>query len=1026
MRVFAQDATPIKGSVLSVSGLFLQGVTVKIVDNETHKPYLVSTDSIGVFIANMHYGHLYNLYFSYVGYFSDSLVNFSVSRGENNSILMRLREDRTALNDVVVVGYGTQKRENVTSSIVSVGAEEIRSRPVANALEAIQGKAAGVDVTTSERPGTMGSILIRGVRSISGGNSPLYVIDGVPLNFGGIDAINPNDIERIDILKDASATAIYGSRGANGVVLITTKSGKAGTMTVNYYNTVTMQTLEDRTKMMNSPQYIEFRRDAYRRASFLNPNAAASTTYPATPTEADDYRIFGTDPYAWANVEKGWTTGTWDGNAVPTTDWTGMVKRTGVIDDQNISISGGTQKIKAYGSFGYFSQKGVMLGQDYTRYSSKVGVDMHPLKWFSMGVSINFTYALQNYGYYSSSPSGAGTIYAAAQGMLPYAVPFDSLGNRIDLPGGDVNILNPIGENKYTTNLRKTLRGLGSVYAELQLLKGLKYRISFGPDLYSYYNGIFEDSMSMNRGGGVPGSTDYAQLNQTSNTSWTLDNLIYYDRTFAKHHAINVTLLHESMYNRSENSSMTGINVLEKSKWYALNSVSALSGFSTGLTENSLESYMGRVNYSYDDKYLLTAFMRWDGASVLAAGHKWDQFPSVSVAWRLDKENFMQKLSWIDQLKLRFGMATVGNAAVTPYTTLGALQPEYYTWGSTVEEGYVASDASLANPMTYPDQDLKWEHTTQYNLGLDFSVFKNRLSGSVDVYSTRTTDLLMDRNIPSVNGYVTMLTNIGSTAGKGIDVTLNSLNLQAKDFSWNTSLSFSANRDKIVSLATGKVNDVSNLWFIGQRISVDYDYKKIGIWQNTTADLAAMAKFNANGNNFQPGDIKIADLDNNGVINASDRMILGHAQPNWLGGMTNNFAYRNWGLSVFVYARWGATITGGKESLQGRYAQRLVDYWTPANPTNDYPAPNYASAAGDPYVSSMNYQNGSFIRIRNITLSYNLPAAIGKKIQLSNLKIYGEVINPTFIYSGVKFLDPDTGTSTFNRGYVLGINASFL
>lgn len=1015
----SQSTVTITGFVTDSSGKPLVGVSVEV--KGAKAATLTNADGSFTLKTNLNATLVINA----VGYSTEEVIVKNTS-----SLKVSLKTQVNALDDVIVVGYGTQKRSAVTSSIVTVSAEQIRSRPVANALEALQGKAAGVDVTTSERPGTTGSVFIRGVRSITASNGPLYVVDGVPLNFGGIDAINPNDIESMDILKDASATAVYGSRGANGVIVVTTKKGKSGQINLNYYGTVRIDNLENKMQMMNSAQYVEFRRDSYRRARYLatffgTAQPPAGSTYPDVPTQADDYRLFGGDPYGWANVEKGWTNGTWNGSAVPTTDWGNMVLRTGITNDHNISVSGGTQKIKAYASFGYLSQTGVMLGQDFTRYSAKLSVDINPVKWFTMGVNIDATYGIQNYGYETTNATGPGTIYAAALGMLPYTVPFDSTGKRINLPGADVNILNPIGEDKYTTNLRKTLRALTSVYAELQLTKGLRYRFSFSPDLSSFYNGIYMDSMSINRGGGVPGSTNRAQLSQTSRSSWTLNNLIYYDKTIASRHNIGVTLLQEALYNRSESSSMTAQAVLPGSMWYSLGSVAALNAYGSGLTENSLTSYMARVNYGFDNKYLLTAFVRWDGASVLAEGNKWDMFPSISAAWRIDKEKFMQKVRWINQLKLRAGFASVGNAAVGAYTTLGGLQSLYYTWGATVQQGYVASDPSSANPPTYPDQNLGWEHTKQLNVAIDFSILKNRLSGSIDVYSTHTDDLLLRKSILSVNGYTSTLTNIGETSGKGIDITLNSINVQKRSFTWTTSLSFSAAKEKIVTLASGKVDDIVNSWFIGERIGVYYDYQKTGIWQNTTDDLAAIAKFNANGNKFSPGTVKVYDKDGNNKIDPNDRVINGHSQPDWTGGMTNDFVYKNWGLSIFIYARYGSTMTGGSEFLQGRYAQRQLNYWTPTNPSNDYPAPNYASAAGDTYVSSLNYLDGSFVRIRNITLSYNLPTAKAKKIQMSSLKLYAQVINPAFIYSGVSFLDPDTGTSTYNRGVVFGINASF-
>lgn len=952
------------------------------------------------------------LLISYTGY-----TDIEIAINKRTELNVKLTAVVSALDDIVVVGYGTRKKSDVTGAVASIGAEEIRKRPVANALQAMQGKIAGVDITSNERPGELGNILIRGVRSLSATNTPLYVVDGIPLTASGIESLNPNDIESIDILKDASATAIYGSRGANGVVLITTKQGKSGKLSMNYIGTTTIEKMYDRTEMMNSSQYIDFRRAAYRRAG----------NYPTTPTVADDQRIFGqTDPYSWKNIAKGWASGTWNGNLVPTTDWTGMVLKTGVTTDHLLSVSGGTDKIKTYASFGFLSQGGTQAGQDYKRYSGKFTSELKPLKWFKMGGSINATYGIQNYGYATTNATGPGNIYFAAQGMLPYAVPYDSTGKRINEPGGDVNILNPIDEDKYCINLRKVLRTMGTIYAEAEIIKGLRYRIDFGPDFYNRYNGRWMDANSVNRGGGEPGSTNYAQLNQTSTFAWTLDNLLYYDKTFGKH-TIGVTLLQTASDTRQETSSMTATNLPWNSqKWYQLNSVSALDNFSSGLTETQLSSYMGRINYGFNNKYLLTVSARWDGASQLADGHKWDFFPSAALAWRIDQENFIKNTNWINLLKLRLGYGSTGNSAISAYQTKGGVQTLYYTWGSTVQAGYVSSDASLATPAPMANLGLGWEHTSQWNLGLDFGVLKGRITGAIDIYASKTTDLLLLMNIPSVTGYTTTYANVGATNNKGIDVTLNTINIKTRDFTWTSGLNFSASKDKIVSLNNGIQKDYTNLWFVGQRNGIYYDYVKTGIWQNTATDIAEMAKFAANGNTFKAGDIKIADLNGDYKIDANnDRAIRGHSNPDWVCGFNNTFNYKNWELSVSMYARWGFTIATGAESLQGRFAQRVLNYWTPDNPTNDYPSPNYNSAAGDTYKSSMNYQDASFIKIRNISLGYTFTDKVIGKLRMSNCKVYAQITNPGLLYSKVSWIDPDLGGSTFNRGIVLGVNIGF-
>ncbi|WP_218146608.1 SusC/RagA family TonB-linked outer membrane protein [Parapedobacter indicus] len=1007
---YAQPIT-VSGKVTSEgTGEPLPGVSVSIKGEQA----TTQTDSQGDYQMAVPPGT--TLIFRLIGYTDRELVT------SGSTLNVTLSETSSELEEVVVVGYNTVKKSDLTGAVASIGAEQVRRMPVANALQAMQGMVSGVDITSNERPGEMGSILIRGARSLSASNSPLYVVDGIPLAAGGIEALNPSDIESIDVLKDASATAIYGSRGANGVIMVTTKRGKEGRLSLNYLAVTTIENMQDRMEMMNAAEYIEFRRDAYRRLPETNANR-----YPEIPTQQQDERIFGSDSYGWANVAKGWQNGTWDGSLVPTTNWTDMVLKTGVTHDHSLNASGGTDKMQAYGSFGYLNQGGTVLGQDYQRYTGKFTVDLTPVSWFKFGGSLAATHGDQNYGYQGSGSTGAANLYFAAQGMLPYAVPFDDNGNRINLPGGDVNIRNPIGDDKYTINERRILRTLGNVYAEVNLLEGLKYRMNFGPDFYQWRNGRWMDEHAAERGAGEPGSTNYAQLNNTMRFSWTLDNLLYFDRVFADKHNVGITLLQSATANRTETSTMTATDLPWNSqRWYQLNSVSELDGFGSHLTESQLLSYMARANYGFNDRYLLTASIRWDGASQLAEGNKWDLFPSAAVAWRMDQESFMESVDWINQFKWRIGFGSTGNAAIDPYFTKGGVQTLYYTWGSLVEPGYVSSDASLANPAPMANLDLGWERTTQWNFGLDFGFFRSRINGALDFYLSRTSDLLLQMSIPSLTGYTSTWANVGATANKGVDLTLNTVNIEKRDFRWTSNLNFTASRDRIVELSNGKLDDVNNLWFIDDRLSVYYDFVKEGIWQNTAEDLAEIEKFNTNGHAFRPGDVRVADLDGDYRIDANhDRQIVGHSAPRWTAGFNNSLSYKNWDLTFFIFGRFGFTTLGGGEYLQGRFAQRRLDYWRPDNPTNEYPAPNYGNAGGDPYRTSMNYQDGSFIKLRNVSLGYTLPATISNRLRLNTLKIYAQAMNPGLLYANVDWIDPDLGGSTFNRGIVFGLNVGF-
>lgn len=996
--VYAQERT-LTGSVFDENNDPIIGASVSLKNNSTVG---TMSDLDGNFTLRVKDSDVLRV--TYVGY-----VEQSISIGSQKHIKVVLKEDANVLEEMVVVGYGVMKKSDITGAMVNLGAEDIKKMPVANPLQAMQGKAAGVDITSNERPGEIGSIRIRGERSLNASNGPLYVVDGIPLQGTGIENINPSDIETIDVLKDASATAIYGSRGANGVVLVTTKRGKSGKMTLSYAGTVSFERMYDRTKMMNSNEWINFSRLAYQ-------NQGTYTS--AVPDYELDKKFYGKEPASWANFQKGWVDGVWNGDLVPTTDWTSHGLQTAVTQEHTLSASGGNEKMTSYFSFGYLDQEGTQPGQKYERYTVKTSVDLTPTKWLKLGASVNATYGDQDYGYnFRKSVTGASSLYFALQGMLPWTVPYAEDGSYIRNPGGDVNIINPINEIKYSNNQRQSLRAFASLYAEVEIMKGLKYRMNFGPDFNYRRLGIADSKESINGDG-----KNKAQYNTTQQRSWTLDNLIYYDKTIGKH-SLGATFLQSASAYHSEGADLRTDNAYtSKELWYNIGSGGSLSGYGSDLTETKLSSYMVRANYGYNDKYLLTMSGRWDGASQLAKGHKWDFFPSAALGWRIEQEDFMKNLNWINQMKLRLGAGTTGNSAISAYATQGGISLLYYTWGNTLGPGTVQSDPSAKNPPVMANQKLGWEKTTQYNLGLDFSFFSNRLSGTIDLYKSRTKDLLMTRSIPSVNGFTTTWDNIGETENKGIDVTLNTVNVDTKDFVWTTNLTFSADRNKISKLPNGKMEDIPNGWFVGKALGVFYDYEYDGIWKSSEAEEAA--KYGR-----KVGSIKVKDLNNDGVIDANnDRKIVGSRRPDWTAGLMNTVSYKNWELSFFLYSRWGFTMATGAETLSGRFAQRKLDYWVKeTNENAKYPAPGLNGEVGDQYRTSMNYQDGSFIKLRNISLGYNFDKNFDlmKKIGVQNLKIYAQCMNPGLVYSKCDWIDPDLGGSTYNRSFVFGLNVGF-
>ena len=967
------------------------------------------------------------LVFSYVGYRTQNLS----ARGKSN-FQISLEEDKQLLDEVVVVGYGVQRKSDVTGALTRVNEEQLNNRPVSNAIEALQGKAAGVDITTSERPGTLGSIRIRGNRSINASNEPLYVVDGVPLSSGGIESLNSRDIESIDILKDASSTAIYGSRGANGVVLITTKRGKEGKLQLTYNGSVTFEKIVDKSPAMNASDYITWRRWAYYNSS------SASTAYPRgdQPTLENDRKIFTGDDVAWKNIEKGWEGGSWDGSKVTDTDWTDLVTQTGITHEHTLRAQGGTKDMQASFSFGYLNNEGTQKGQEYERYNAAVTADVQATKWFKMGGSINASWSKQDYGFSrtgQSSSSGPTDIYGAAKAILRYTLPYDENGQIINMPGGSTtNTYTVIDEWTKSNDNREVFRALGSFYGQIDFgkifepVQGLMYKMQFGPDFRYSRQGIYLDATSATRLGGK----NYVRRGDDRHFSWTLDNMLIYNRTFGDH-AIGLTLLHSASKYNAESSSIneegnpfpsflwnnmgTGIDITEPN--YKV-------GLGTGLTENSLQSWMARVNYSFMDRYLLTASVRRDGSSVLSEGNKWDTFPSLAIGWRMEQEKWLRDVNWIDQLKLRFGIGVTGNSSVGPYGTLGVISGYWMPFSTgnsfilVTNEPYYSSGSNKL-----PNKNLGWEKTTQYNFGIDFSFLRGRINGAFDIYTSRTKDLLLAMSLPSLTGYPSMMDNIGETKNKGFDLTLNFIPVQTNGFEWISTLNAAWQKDEIVELANGKQDDINNAWFIGESISVYYGFESAGLWQE--GDAAEMEKFNANGAKFTPGNVRPVDQNGDYKIDAADRVILGNRNPRWTLGWSNTFSWKGLELNIDLFGRFKYKISTGGEGQLGMYQQREIDYWTPDNTGAEWQKPIYNQSGGDPYSGLLGFKDASFIKIRNLSLGYRLDKTLCDKIGIQGAKVYVQGKNLGMLYSSVDFMDLDTGATFFNRGFTIGLQLDF-
>jgi TonB-linked SusC/RagA family outer membrane protein len=974
----------------------------------------VITDVDGQFIISLPDDAI--LHVSYIGYITQEF-----RLGNQSSFNIVLKEDLLNLDEVIVVGYGTVKKRDLTGSVASVDALKIASIPSTTASEALQGRIPGIVVSNSDwSPGTTPSVMIRGKRSITASNDPLYVVDGVPVT-GGINEISPADIESMEILKDASATAIYGARGANGVILITTKQGKSGKTQIDYNGYAGAQTILNQLELWEGPEYAEYSRESYRNT------ANSSIRYNSdVPSRELDLIMpgFTRDATIMESVMMGWgDNGVYDPSRVRSSNYMDQVTRTGMVTDHQLSIRGGGERTNFLASGTYNKNNGLFKDQDYERYSIRLNLNHEINNFVKIGAQTQYSRSVRN----------RGSNLASSWRLSPLAPLRDDEGEIIPMPG-TYNIYNPLMnlEPGAVDRPLKTTRYLGSYFVDVKLpVDGLKFRSNLGIDSRTVQDYEFWSARSSGRGLSSSSATNATE----KYTMFTLENMLFYDKTFNNKHTLGVTLL-QSIQEDQKETNRIGVNDLPADilKYYDISSALITNSLSSGMVKWNMASFMGRVNYNYLGRYLLTLSARYDGSSRLADGHKWVLFPSAALAWRINEEEFMQDATWLDNLKLRVGFGKTGNSAVDPYQTKGKLRLIKYPFdnGATETIGY-APDV-MANSL------LTWETTDQWNLGLDFGIFKGRINGTVDLYLQNTHDLLLKRQLPVVSGFSEVLSNVGKTSNKGIEVALNTLNISTKNFQWNTDLMFSANKEEIVELYNGKIDDIGSKWFIGEPVNVHYDYKKTGIWQNTSEDLAEIAKFAANGTEFSPGDIKLQDVNGDYKITDEDKQILGNPRPKLIASMVNTFHYKGFDLSVFLYASFGAMLYNDIYAMEhcARNGGVKVDYWTPTNPTNAYPRPSIDEER-PVYITSTYYENASYLRIRTMTLGYTLPKNVSKKLMTERLRLYLTAQNP-FIFTNYSGIDPeaskvnaDGNPQTDGSGYgtpsvsswIVGINLTF-
>ena len=988
-----------------------QQVTIKgkVIDDNTHEPIAgavirlkgttsgAATDVDGAFQLLIKQPLPITIVASFAGYKDQEVEVY-----ENEAITISIVENLNKLSEVVVVGYGTQKREELTGSVTSVSLSALKQSSSSSFDNALQGRASGVQVTQSSgSPGGAVSIRVRGGNSITGGNEPLYVIDGFPVynsnsdanagalngpSINALSAINPNDIESIDVLKDASATAIYGSRGANGVVMITTKKGKAGAAKVTYDGSYGVQTINKYIDLLNAKQWGILKNDA-------RANSGKAPLFSSAQL---------------------------DSLGSSSNDWQRAAFRSAAVQSHNLAITGGTEKSRYSLSLGYLNQDGILLGTDFKRFTGRLSLDSKITEKLSVGVNINGSSSDANVVSYGNASGG--DIVTSLLYMPPTVPIYDASGNYTFKSPYESAVANPIATLNLSTNTSKLYRLISSAFGEYAIVEGLKVKILFGADVLNNKQNRYLPSTLFE---GVS-TSGYAAVGTKNNLTWLNENTINYAKTFNKDHNIEALAGYTQQYSETEGVVASSQGFVNNALTYNdLYSGSVSNKPSSSYTRWGLQSFLARLNYNYSQKYFLTASFRADGSSRLGKNNRWGYFPSASVAWQVNKELFFKPLTrYISNFKLRFSAGTTGNQEIAPYQSLSLLSPYPYATssGTSIITGY--APARISNP------DLKWETTAQYDLGLDLGLLKDRIRLIADVYYKKTSDLLLSIPVPTTSGFSYSLQNIGEVENKGIELGLNTDNIKGK-FTWNTDITFSLNRNKVLSLGADRTSylvpgelQTASIVKVGQPLGSFWGYKANGIFK-ASDDIANTPRIDQT--NTKPGDVRYVDVNKDGVITqAGDQTLIGNAQPKFIYGIGNSFSYKNFDLSIFFQGSYGSKIystvlqqlqltTGYQNGIAG-----LTDHYTADNQSAQYPRANENVPATP--VSDLFVYDGSYVRLKTVTLGYNLPKRVISKIKISNLRVYvsGQNLKTWASYPGY---DPEVNYYDQNQSRQ-GVDAS--
>ncbi|MGQ7947535.1 SusC/RagA family TonB-linked outer membrane protein [Flavobacterium sp. WC2509] len=937
----AQQKT-ISGKVFDNTKIPLPGVNVVIKGGKS-----TQTDFDGSFTIEANPNTI--ILFRYIG-----MDDVSITVGNRTNLNVTLNPSSQSLDQVIVVGYGTKKKSDIISSVASVKTTDMLKVATSDVGEMLRGKAAGVQVTLADGgPGSSSSIQIRGKKSINGSNDPIVIADGVVI--GNINDINANDIASLEILKDAAAQSIYGARASNGVILITTKRGKTGKVKVSYNGYSGIETVNRNFDIYNGEEFAQLKREAFRTANggVYGPDTSVFTSQELESVQSGKY-----------------------------IDWDKYMLTTGVTNNHSISLSSGTDQTSVFTSLNYINTKGVIPNSDFNKVAMRINVDQKVRDWLKVGMNASLQYS-------ESNRPNVGNVLNNAITTSPLGKIYNDDGTFRQYPGGVQETPNPLID-LYETNTNEVNRNdMMNVFLDINLLKGFTYKLNASRRSYNIkgmgYNSTKSLSGLANSGQGS------GNIYFRDNVEYQLSNIFNYNFKVAEKHHFGTTAVYEitsSEYNEFKNTAAKIPN--DDLGIYGLASAYSNTPTIAG-NEKSLVSFAGRFEYDYANKYYFTASGRADGSSVFGENNKWGYFPAVSAAWNVYKEDFIiDHAPVISNLKLRASYGKVGNQPSGPYQSMAISDEMDYYVDSKKEIGY-APGVQLSNP------DLKWETSTQLNLAVDFGFFQNRLSGTVEAYNTDTSDLLIMEKLDPSSGYEKKLSNIGKVNNKGLEVTLNSELIKKKDFSLNLGLSFTKNKNEIVSIYGKDTNgdgkeddDVANSWFIGKPIDVYYQYKANGLYQegeNIPVDAGTPA--------LQPGDIRLIDNDpNNGPKPDPnvDKFITSKL-PDWYGTVSLSMKYKRFDFSADVYTVQGVVknnlylydyVAGG--SLRGVKNGLKVDYWTPENPGGNWPRPRVGNDPAN--ISALGLQDASYIRLQNISAGFTFPQDVIQSIGMTNMRLY--------------------------------------